>query len=334
MDCKPNERAAYWLDQLRGMPEADRKEFCEAIPDLSKFEDDLMEAGCPLDEIDELLGEFQTYRNMVDPDPSAALAMALIEAIDTPGETSEVSALDDIKHELKPKFPTSVGQVNALTEGGGYGLTTVGGSAKVGKTLFAFGTAVEACKAGWRVVYLNAELDKSEAAIALARYCGGMIPPFVKNNFTLVNPEIGFRPHDAVARAHEALQFYDNRMLIVMDSINALAEFTLDGTKGRMDYWAANALWRNFAVRATRKSFGKIAFLCVSELNKDGGIKGGSLEYKADLVVRISADTSNTEYVDIDVRRSRSTASGELGKFRRVWNRGRFDAIPGSWRNN
>ncbi len=322
-----SDSAQQYLETLRGMHIDDRAEWALAIPDMSALEDELMESGCSHAVIDELITELEHYRGEQKPDIASRLIQALHESLQRPAETSSVDPLETIPEEYKPKFPTGVTAVDRLTSGGGYGLTTVGGDAKVGKTMFSMGTAVSSARAGWRVIYINAELDRSEAIQAVARFCGGVkIPQYVTDMMTLVTPDYTFSPLDAVTRVNESVQFGDDRILIILDSINALVDLSSDGVGPAMDYWAANSMWRNFAVRTTRKTLGKIAFLVVSETNKDGAIKGRSLEFKSDLVIRIQRDKEDDGMVSIDVTHSRSTRSGELGRFRRSWLSGKFEA--------
>lgn len=326
MHSEPSAKARKYLEALNALPIQDRPEYARVIPNLSAFEDELLELGCPLDDIDALMTELQFYRGESPSDSSMKLAAFLRAALERPAETSTVEALAGAEPTYKPKFPTGIWPVDFLT-GGGYGVTTIGGDAKAGKTTAAICAAVAACRAGWRVVYVNAELDRNEAILAFMRACGGEIPGVVIENLTLVTPDFAFTPLDCVNRASAVLEFGDARMLLVLDSINALVDLTSDAMGGGGDYWAANAVWRNFAVRATKLSLGKIAFLCISETNKDGGIKGRTLEYKSDLVVRITKDPSDFELVDITVTHSRSTRSGECGSFRRDWENGRFTLV-------
>ena len=72
-----------------------------------------------------------------------------------------------------------------------------------------------------------------------------------------------------------------------------------------------------------RVSEGKIAWAIISELNQDGAVRGRTLEYIADVVIRMrSADIPNT--VHIDVPYSRYSESGEAGDHTREFDRGRF----------
>lgn len=327
-----NPKARAHLEALHDIPIADRSEYALTIPDMVAFEDGLLEAGCPLDEIDALITELEFYRSTKIDDVAVHLMKILGQSVLAPDENSAVDPLKTIPEVVKPRFPTGVPVLDRMTFGGGYGLTTVAGDAKAGKTMFAIGAAVEAALDGWKVVYINAELDRSEAIMAFMRKCGGQIPSQITERLTLVTPDYTFQPSDAIARIREAVGFGDDRVLTVLDSINALIDLSSDGSGTKViDYWSALSLWRNFAVRATKLSEGRLAFLVVSETNRQGQVKGGSLEYKSNLVVRIQKDPSDVAMVELDVTLSRSSPSGSLGRFFRNWEKGVFAELDNTY---
>ena len=321
-DSNHSDKARLILAELVSQPLAQRREHAEQWPDLEALEAELMAAQCPDAEVDLVLSRLQFYQGgMID--ESAQLYAMLRASLQPPDVNSTRAAAANIEETFKPRYRTMIPALNNLTFGGGYGLMTVAGDAKAGKTMFAIGTAVEAALHGWKVIYLNAELDRVEVMLALMRYCGGDISQHVTDKLSVVTCDYTFHPVNAIQNVEQSIGLGDSAILIVLDSINALVDLAADGPGS--DYWAINALWRNFAIRATRMSLGKLGFLVVSEVNKDGGVKGRTLEYKSDLVVTIKQDTTDREYVKIDVTRSRSTRSGELGLFKRNWPEGRFD---------
>jgi predicted ATP-dependent serine protease len=314
-------KAREYLEMLNDMPIGDRSEFALAIPNMSKFEDNLLDLGCPLSEIDELITELEFYRSNKVDDTAVKLMQVLSASVKQPDENSAVDRITTIEASSQPRFPTGIAAVDKMTFGGGYGCTTVAGNAKSGKTTFAIGSAVEAALAGWKVIFLNCELDRTECIQAFMRKCGGTIPPQVSDRLTLVTPDFSFQPRDAINRIREAVSFGDDRVLTVFDSINALVDLSGDGDR---DYWGALSQWRNFAVRAAKLSQGRLAFLVVSETNRLGLVKGGSLEYKSSCVIRIQKDKCDNSMVELDVMLSRSSPAGSLGRFYRDWGRGAF----------
>ncbi len=303
---------------------SERPQFAQDLPHPSQLEDDLLEAGCPVGEIEELLTELDHYRRK-NPFIEATRLMQILKAsIEPPPETSRQIPVISAARRKKPRFRTMLESLHHMT-GGGYGLTTIGGNAKAGKTTFAIGTAIEAAQNGWGVVYFNGELDADEFGDASFRYCDRTIPIGLSVHMSAFQPEIGFTPSDAVKRIEECVELQDTQLLIVLDSINALVDMSSESSG--VDYWTANGIWRNWAVRAVRESKGKIAFLIVSETNVDGKIKGRTLEFKSDLVITIIKDKEHNDRVDIEVTHSRSTPAGELGTFKRVWEKGRFTRL-------
>lgn len=337
MPLHDNGKARGYLEVINGMAVDDRPAFAKTIPNLSEFEDGLMQVGCPLPDIDALMVELEFYRRPGQPsdDSAVELVRVLSESIRTPDENSAVDPLVNVPESHKPRFSTGVTALDRMTGGGGYGLTTCAGDAKAGKTLFAFNCAVEAClsDAAWRCVYINAELDRREAIMTIMRKTNGKIPERLAERMTLVTPDYTFQPRDAISRVREAIQPGDDKVLIVLDSINALIDLSSDGSGDEViDYWSASALWRNFAVRATKNSGGRIAFLAVSETTRDGKIKGAALEYKSDLCVTICKDAQNPSLVDIDVMLSRSTPSGPLGTYYRDWLNCKFNQCDNTFK--
>lgn len=320
-----SQKAKENLETLRDLHINDRPEYAKVIPNLSVYETGLMKDGCPLSEVEALIQELAYYRGESSP-PSVRLMALLVESLKEPDEKSEAFSAGGSTTAKKPRFPTSVSWLNEMT-GGGYGLTTVAGDPKVGKTMFACGTALEAARDGWRVIFFNAELDRNEMMQAVMRYCGygQPIDQTIKDHMTLVSVDYGFQPLDAIKRVREAVHLEDERVLIVLDSINALVDLSSDPVNGSagIDFWAANSIWRNFAIRATRLTLGQIAFLVVSETNAQGGVKGRALEFKSDLIIRLLQDKEDRETIEIDVT-SRSTRSGNLGQFMRDAVNGRY----------
>ena len=326
-----NPKAREHLEILNSIPIGDRSEYALTIPDMANFEASLTLSGCPNDEVDELITQLNFYReNKVD-DVSITLMQVLAESVKQPSENSEVDKITTIELSSQPRFPTGVAAVDNMTFGGGYGCTTVAGNAKSGKTTFAIGAAVEAALAGWRVIYLNCELDRSEAIQAFMRKCGGTIPEQVSERLTLVTPDVSFQPRDAIGRIREAVGWGDDKILCVFDSINALVDLSGEGDN---DYWGALSVWRNFAVRAAKLSKGSLAFLVVSETNRLGQVKGGSLEYKSSCVIRIQKDKCDNSMVELDVMLSRSSPAGSLGRFYRDWGRGSFAQCDDTFRSD
>lgn len=226
------------------------------------------------------------------------------------------------------KWRTGITAVDHMTEGGGYGLTVFGGQPKLGKSLAAMGAGLTACADDWVVVYVNAELTPREMHQRIGRYLrrpGCQITPgHVHLNFMLVNANPGFTIEGLIPEIRQTVDLDTHRILIVLDSVNRLAEGDGQMGKGEFAYFQRLRAWSEWPRIATRVSEGRLSFLCVSELNRKDQIKGGGLEYGANLVVTFTQAGDTNDLVDIDVSLSRETRSGTCGEHRREWESSRF----------
>lgn len=206
-----------------------------------------------------------------------------------------------------------------------YGLTVIAGKAGTGKSLAAIACAVEAAEAGWRVVYLNTEMDIVEIKTRVRR-CGvgrgGYLATACENLLMLDVPMDATMP-GMIAQLRAAIRVDDRRVLLVVDSVNTFAELLV-----RKDYDTAalNQLSRVsvFLTRLRRISVGDIAVIAVSELAAAGNVKGRKLEYAADVVLGLEADEDDPGLVEVHLTKNRSGPRPRLGRFRIDWQHGRL----------
>lgn len=316
------EDVEFWEVQL-GIPSdpVERAKWARDLESVIAFGDEAEKSPISQSVIANWILEFEGYRIGIN-DPSLRLIEALKQSLEKPEESSKLSGVEDVDMGIrKPRFRTSLEALNNWTGGGGFGLMVIGGTAKAGKSMFAIGTAIEAARQGWRVIYNNGELDRNEMLQAVMRYSQGPISHLVKERMHIVSPDVGYTPWNAVERVGDCIQIGDDRILVVLDSINALVELSEE----TIGHWTAHGAWRNLAVRSVKKTEGQVAFILVSELNKDGNYHGGHLDYKADLALRIQKVKDSDELVEIDITHSRGTKAGSLGRFLRDWPTGRFE---------
>ncbi len=237
-------------------------------------------------------------------------------------EAQSVDSADAFGGNAAPKWPTPIESLDAIT-GGCYGMTVFAGEPKVGKSLLAIGSAIEAARAGWRVLYVNAEMSPVEIAQRIAAYVDNVWDDKLVEQMMILNANVGITLDLALRDFIEQIGNEDTRLLIIIDSINRVVDMGM--TSSEVDgYWAGMRKWSNFAMQARRHSEGIVSFLFISELNRRQEVKGQSLEYMADLVVRLSNDREQRERAYIDVMLSRSTPTGNVGSFVRDFNRSRF----------
>lgn len=279
-------------------------------------------------EDDEQINEYKSFmaklREMEPHLPSTRISNVLLAAHDSNYPAIERQPVDASPGIGKtPRWPTALEALDAMTKGGA-GFVVFAGQPKVGKSMLALGSAIEAARAGWRVLYCNAEMSPDEMARRIASYVGDEWDEKLVGQMEVFNLNVGVTLELALREFLDSVQTRDSRLLIVIDSINRVVDMGLGDGTSDSDYWGAMRKWSNFAMQARRHSEGVVSFLVISELNRRNEVKGQNLEYTADLVVRLSNDRDDRDCAKIDVMLSRSTPSGYLGSFRRDWNRCRF----------
>lgn len=212
---------------------------------------------------------------------------------------------------------------------GMYGLSVVCGPSKLGKSIVAYQSALQAAMNGWTVVYVDAELDDFQATDRIHHATGLSAVDWCE-----VNPNFRWRQlftrcpmqtlvEDVVAQIGEA-----ERVLVVIDSINRAAQWLIKSEKDRkqVEYFDALREITNWALTARRLSRGACSFLFTSERNKRGGTKGEALEFACDLLLQLKGkpDEATAELV---VQLSREGGAGSLGKYFRNWERCRFERL-------
>jgi len=230
---------------------------------------------------------------------------------------------DETPGRRTPHWPTGCRAIDELSEGG-YGMTVIAGAPKVGKSLLALSSAIEAARAGWSVVYCNAEMSPDHFLRRIRNYVGGKFDDALVENLHLAHVGPGVTIEAMCAEIRErALDDETERLLIVVDSINRIVDFgATDGNEA--GYWRLLRDWSAWAMNARRSTEGAISWLIVSELNQRGDVKGRNLEYTADLVVRMAASQLDPEVVEFDVPYSRATRAAQIGPLFRIYNEGRF----------
>lgn len=240
-------------------------------------------------------------------------------ADDTPLEWQDVS---DPIFDASPHYPIGCTPVDEILAGmGGVGVTVLAGQPKVGKSLMALSAAVESARAGWRVIYVNAEMSRAHIGLRLSNYMG-KLDQGVVDRMKIANVTTGITLDGLFAEVEKEVRVDDDKLLIVLDSINRIVD--MGQTEGGENaYWRLLRDWSSWAMNSRRATEGRIGWLIVSELAAQGHVKGRSLEYLADVVIRISS-TDVEDVVDVDVPYSRSTRSGNAGALFRDFSRGLF----------
>lgn len=198
------------------------------------------------------------------------------------------------------------------------GLSILGGETGVGKSKLATRAALLACaNPNTGVIYLCAELDEPTQAL-YAKQITGLEPPEVRSRFPNFRPVMipaGCSFERVVEAVLREVPSECSRLIIIADTINTLVE------KCQRDHSDYFRLLRQFGIwmlESRIQSAGKIAWLAVSELNKDKQVLGVKLDKWADFVLRFTrGDVKNQ--VRIDVPKGRYSGSEELGTYFLDW---------------
>jgi len=224
--------------------------------------------------------------------------------------------------DASPHYPTGCASVDEILAGlGGVGVTVMAGQPKVGKSLMSLSCGIESARAGWRVVYVNAEMSRAHIGLRLLNYMG-KIDEQVASRMKIANVTTGISIDGLYDEIEKEIEPTDTKLLIVLDSINRIVDMG-QSEGGDNAYWRLLRDWSSWAMNSRRSTEGRIGWLIVSELAAQGHVKGRSLEYLADVVIRINS-TDVEDVVDVDIPYSRSTRSGSIGALFRDFARGRF----------
>ena len=234
----------------------------------------------------------------------------------------EWQEVDDPIFDASPHYPTGCAPVDEILAGmGGVGVTVMAGQPKVGKSLMSLSCGIESAKAGWRVIYVNAEMSRAHIGLRLLNYMG-KIDPQVASRMKIANVTTGISIEGLYAEIEKEIEPTDTKLLIILDSINRIVDMG-QSEGGENAYWRLLRDWSAWAMNSRRSTEGRIGWLIVSELSAQGHVKGRSLEYLADVVIRLNS-TDVPDVIDVDIPYSRSTRSGSIGALFRDFARGIF----------
>ena len=216
--------------------------------------------------------------------PGARLRRVLESSIGAAPGSREIKA-DEERVEL-PTFRSGFPALDA--HGKGFcGITSIAGETGVGKSMWAAGASVEAALSGWRVVYLNVELDPSTVLSYFGNYCRGDADwNAMQRQVRLWFCDPGITLEQIVDRCTQSIQDEDAKALIVLDSIDSFSESTSD--RGGMNQFVEQRRWLFWAMQCRRSTSGGISFILLGERNADGYLKGRKGAFTADNVVSIA----------------------------------------------
>lgn len=240
------------------------------------------------------------------------------------GERTARTAIDA----TAPRYPRWQSGVRKLDEdyGGFYGLTLLASTPGVGKSTLALGSSLLAAESGLCVVYLDGENDQELVHARTTRFYGesevGAAMERLAGYWHRIEVYPGASLDELIVQILACYELRHEGLLIVLDSLNTLAEFDARTSQESFDSMRRILFWLDSIVR---RSHGTIRALALSELNAQGEVKGRKSGHTAQLVLRLEAEGGDDEVVRLTIAKSRAGRSGNLGLFRRDWRTGRFE---------
>lgn len=215
-----------------------------------------------------------------------------------------------------PRWPSTVEEWDQGT-GGFYGISMLAGVGGAGKSIVALGSALCAAAAGWTVAYMNAELPVSTIRMRLSRMMGGfgIERAEIEKSLHVFGVYDGATLDDVVEWTCSLVEPTTQRLLVVLDSLNTLATYTCGSGAGDGGYFRELDAYLLWSAEARRHSEGAISFLMVSELNRSGVVKGGTSEYRPDVVMTLKRSPSIECGIHFDVTKSRETKLVDTGEY-------------------
>lgn len=262
----------------------------------------------------DLAVQLAALRRCGEEDPDEAILRVLAAALTANGSGAETPENPLLVEKQAPRWPSTLDDVDRIA-GGFYGVTVIAGETGVGKSSLAFASACEAARAGWTVAYCNSELDANTVRHYLRRWLPGRREiEDVMRRLRVVNVGPGVtlpKVHAEVVAALEWDSRPPERLLIVLDSVNTIAELA-QGGEGVETYFSELRRWLLWAMECRRKSGGLISVIAVSETNAKGETKGRKADYVADMVLHMHrGDTEG--YVKVKVAKGRYSGTQDLG---------------------
>lgn len=290
----------------------------------STLSEKLLRGGVPAALVTEFIGEiFQWDQLAKERLPALVIGACLRMALAMPDDPMPEIELGVGKMPNSPRFPTGISKLDTLLDGGLYGVAAISGAPKVGKSMFAMAVALEAMRDGWLVIYANAEMTRATLTNRLLALCGGWIPIDLNESLIFYTVQRGITLAALENRIRNSLNLDTQKLLVVLDSINTVAEMSITSS-GDANYWNALRDLGHLAMASRKSSEGKCSWLLVSEQNARGELKGLKLQYTADVVVSMKAAEAEGQ-VEISVPYARESRSGDVGRFMRKITNGRFE---------
>lgn len=327
-NAKGQKHARAIYDSLReALPETVDVTIVEAAE--GKDAADHLAAGKP---VEAFVTVYPAPAALLDQSPAAYKRAILRNALTMTESALERAALDAAP-ERPPQFRSPLRGEKGFTKL--QGVVTIAGAPSAGKSYFAIGAAIDNAldeREPWDVFYLSCEMGRdyvidralraaasselsfyecsSPASRARAAEWAADTP--MPARFTLVEVGIGVTMEEIIGFLAENVG--DLPTLVVLDSISSLADNMSDVAGDSFGMTNLKSVQR-YATAVRRLTRGHVAWLILSELNKEGRAKGRSLDHRSDLAISMVPDPDNGRIKRVTVTKSWFSETGLLGDF-------------------
>jgi hypothetical protein len=269
---------------------------------------------------------------LLEADPGAFKRSILRQALTMNESALMIASTQDVA-ENPPQFRSPLRGDRVLAKM--QGCVTIAGGPSAGKSYFALGTAIDNAMdpdEPWDVFYFSCEMSRdyvvdralrAAASIDLSPYecqshlmraqaAGWAADAKVPSRFTLVDVGIGVTMEQIIEFLAEHVG--KDPTLVVLDSISSLVD-NMDEVGGDSFGMTNLRSVSRYATAVRRLTRGHVAWMILSELNKEGRAKGRSLDHRSDLAISMVADPDQGHLKTIKVTKSWFSATGLLGEF-------------------
>jgi predicted ATP-dependent serine protease len=215
------------------------------------------------------------------------------------------------------------------------GVVVVAGAPSSGKSYFAIGCGIDNAlnpRNPWEVFYFNCEMsgdyviDRALRAAATTGYseyqCQSQTErqqavndiqfARIPDTFHRIDVGIGVRMEQLIEYLSDMVT--DLPTMVILDSISSFVD-NMDEVEGDSFGMSNLRVVQKFATAVRRLTKGQIAWVILSELNKEGRAKGRSLDHRSDMAISMSPDPDKGHLKNIKVTKSWFGPTGDLGQF-------------------
>jgi predicted ATP-dependent serine protease len=274
--------------------------------------------------------------NLLEHDPKRFKQLMLRRALEVPDDAlAWTERHADYKPKPQPLYETGL---KGLTRSLHFqGCVVVSGPPSAAKSYLALGCGIDNAIAGWDVFLLKCEMaetvarDRAARAVAshdleqfdahsvqaLAESLKRSVPE-LPERYHIVNVNIGVTIEDVVGWLADHVT--ERPTLVILDSISSFIDNMAVDANDAFGMAQLREVTR-YTTGVSELTHGHVAWLLLSEMNKENRPKGRSLDYRCDIAIAmVSGEDEGHEHVkDIRITKNWHGPTGRLGSFVHWW---------------